>query len=93
MAGHRAGHPSGARRRAIDPIARGRSRPDAVARTGGRGRSDSVAAKRALGREQLRPHIGKGGGKGELAMRLYKQATDKIIGISDAAENVLEACF
>ncbi len=46
-----------------------------------------------MGREQLRPHIGKGGGKGELADRLYKQATDKIIGVSDAAAKVLEGCF
>jgi len=49
--------------------------------------------KRPLGREQLRPHIGKTGPKAELADRLYKQATDKIIGISDAAAKVLDGCF
>lgn len=53
----------------------------------------TATAKRALGRDTLRPHIGKGGGKGELAMRLYKQATDKIIGVSDVAAKVLEGCF
>ncbi len=53
----------------------------------------TATAKRPLGRAQLRPHIGKGGGKGELADRLYKQATDKIIGVSEEAAKVLEACF
>lgn len=53
----------------------------------------TATAKRRLGRDELRPHIGKSGSKGELADRLYKQATDKIIGISDAAAKVLEGCF
>ena len=53
----------------------------------------TATAKHPLGRTELRPHIGKGGAKGELADRFYKQATDKIIGMSDAAVKVLEGCF
>jgi hypothetical protein len=50
----------------------------------------TASAKRPLGRAQLRPFIGKGGVRGELADRFYKQATDKIIGLSDAAAAWLE---
>ena len=50
----------------------------------------TATAKRPLGRAELRPFIGKGGVQGELADRLYKQATDKIIGLSDAAAAWLE---
>ncbi|MBU6444841.1 MAG: hypothetical protein KGR48_13130 [Alphaproteobacteria bacterium] len=45
----------------------------------------AATATRPLGRAQLRPFIGKGGVRGELADRFYKQATDKIIGLSDEA--------
>ena len=58
----------------------------------------TATAKRPLGRDALRPfigkpHIGKSDPRAELAHRLYKQATDKIIGVSDAAAVVLEGCF
>lgn len=54
--------------------------------------------RRRIGRDALRPyigkpHIGKIGPLAELSGRLYKQATNKIIGVSDAAAKVLEGCF
>ena len=49
--------------------------------------------RRPLGRDALRPFIGKAGPRGELAGRLTKQATGKIIGVSDAAVRVLEGWF
>lgn len=49
--------------------------------------------RRRIGREELRPFIGKTGPLAELSGRLYKQATNKIIGVSDAAAKVLEGCF
>ncbi len=48
------------------------------------------SVRRPLGRAELRPFIGTGGVRGELADRLYKQATDKIIGLSDGAAAWLE---
>ena len=50
----------------------------------------TATAKRPLGRDELRPFIGKGGPRGELADRLYKQATNKIIALSDEAAAWLE---
>lgn len=58
----------------------------------------TAKAKRPLGRDELRPyigkpHIGRDGPRAELADRLYKQATDKIIAVSDAAAGWLEGWF
>ena len=55
----------------------------------------TATASRPLGRDELRhfigkAHVGKNGPRGELADRLYKQATNKIIGLSDAAAAWLE---
>ena len=55
----------------------------------------TATAKRPLGRAELRPfigkaHVGKNGPRGELADRLYKQATNKIIALSDEAAKWLE---
>ena len=50
----------------------------------------TATASRPLGRAELRPFIGQGGAKGELADRLYMQATNKIIALSDAAAKWLE---
>jgi len=55
----------------------------------------TATARRRLGRDELRPyigkpHIGKSGPRAELADRLYKQATDKIIAVSDAAAAFLQ---
>ena len=57
--------------------------------------SSGVAAqqRRRMDPAALTPFIGKGGAKGELADRLYKQATDKIIGVSEEAVRVLERCL
>jgi hypothetical protein len=77
---------------------------EAVARTPGLARQTprvSVAirrtalAKRPLGRSQLRPHTDWNDGKpaAELNFKLYRQATDKIAGISEAAAAFLEAFF
>ncbi len=71
----------------------GVKKPDGVARYTPRVSIEvtrTATAKRALGRAELRPFIGQGGPQGELADRLYKQATDKIIGLSDAAAAFLQ---
>ncbi|WP_144183505.1 hypothetical protein [Elioraea rosea] len=55
----------------------------------------TALAKRRLGRNELKPLKGGAGGEpgAELNFKLYRQATDKIVGISDAAAAFLDACF
>lgn len=54
-----------------------------------------AAAKRPLGRRDLRPFDDWGDGRPEteLNFKLYRQATDKIIGISDEAAAFLDTFF
>ena len=55
----------------------------------------TALAKRALGREQLKAWRGVKGGspQAELDFKFYRQATNKIGGISDAAAAFLRTCF
>ncbi|WP_416407561.1 hypothetical protein [Agrobacterium rosae] len=52
-------------------------------------------ATRPLGRTQLKPFSDWNDGKPEteLNFKLYRQATNKIVGISDEAATLLEGCF
>jgi len=50
-------------------------------------------AKRALGRAELKPFRGSDGPGAELDFKFYRQATDKIGGITDAAAKWLERRF
>ncbi len=55
----------------------------------------TALAKRPLGRSQLKPFTDWNDGKPqtELNFKFYRQATNKIVGISDAAAAFLEAYF
>lgn len=55
----------------------------------------TASARRRLGRHELKPLRDWAGGEpgAELNFKLYRQATDKIVGISDAAAAFLDACF
>ena len=52
-------------------------------------------AKRALGREELKPYSDWGDGKPqtELNFKFYRQATNKIVGLSEEAAKFLCGCF
>ncbi|MFK3647789.1 hypothetical protein ACI2IY_05050 [Lysobacter enzymogenes] len=52
-------------------------------------------ARRSLGRAELKPHADWDDGKPEteLNFKFYRQATDKIVGLSDRAAEFLDACF
>ncbi|HEV2652733.1 MAG TPA: hypothetical protein VGU69_15850 [Rhizomicrobium sp.] len=50
-------------------------------------------AERTLGRAEIKPHRGKDSAAAELDFKLYRQATNKIVGISDAAAAFLQRCF
>ncbi|MDR7298713.1 hypothetical protein J2X16_004081 [Pelomonas aquatica] len=55
----------------------------------------TALAKQALGRAELKPFVDWGDGQPqtELNFKFYRQATDKIVGLSDAAAAFLEGCF
>ena len=55
----------------------------------------TALAKRPLGRSELKPLSDWNDGRPgtELNFKLYRQATDKIVGISDAAASFLDAFF
>ena len=55
----------------------------------------SALAKRRLGRAELKPFADWDDGRGEteLNFKFYRQATDKIVGLSPAAVALLERCF
>jgi hypothetical protein len=55
----------------------------------------TALARRPLGRSELRPHSDWGDGEPatELNFKLYRQATNKIAGISDRAAALLEEFF
>jgi hypothetical protein len=52
-------------------------------------------AARALGRAELKAWrgINDGSGQAELDFKLYRQATNKLVGIEPAAVRLLQACF
>ncbi len=52
-------------------------------------------ARRAMGRAELKPFMDWKDGRPEteLNFKFYRQATNKIVGISDAAAKFLERCF
>ncbi|UZW60112.1 hypothetical protein [Lysobacter enzymogenes] len=55
----------------------------------------TATARRPLGRAELKPHAQWDDGRPqtELNFKLYRQATDKIVGLSDAAAAFLDAHF
>ncbi len=55
----------------------------------------TALAKRPMGRAELRPLVDWTDGRPEteLNFKLYRQATDKIVGLSEAAAAFLAACF
>jgi hypothetical protein len=55
----------------------------------------TAMAQRPMGRRELRPLVDWTGGEpgAELNFKLYRQATDKIVGISGAAAAFLDGCF
>jgi len=55
----------------------------------------TALAKRAFGREQLKPWRGAADGspQAELDFKFYRQATNKIGGVSDTAAKFLRTCF
>lgn len=55
----------------------------------------TALARRRLGRAELKPHASWNDGRGEteLNFKFYRQATNKIVGLSDAAAALLRACF
>lgn len=55
----------------------------------------TALARRRLGRAELKPYADWNDGRGEteLNFKLYRQATNKIVGLSDAAAALLRACF
>lgn len=55
----------------------------------------SALAIRALGRAELKPFVdwGDGSPQTELNFKFYRQATDKIVGLSDAAAAFLDRFF
>jgi hypothetical protein len=54
-----------------------------------------LRAKRRLGRSELRPFSDWNDGRAEteLNFQFYRQATNKIVGISDIAAAFLDGCF
>jgi hypothetical protein len=55
----------------------------------------TALARRRLGRTDLRPFASWNDGRGEteLNFKFYRQATNKIVGLSDAAAALLRSCF
>jgi hypothetical protein len=55
----------------------------------------TALAKRPMGRRELQPytHWNDGQPRTELNFKFYRQATNKIIGISDSAASFLRKCF
>ncbi len=55
----------------------------------------TATATSAMGRAQLKPHADWADGRPqtELNFKFYRQATDKIVGISDEAARFLDGCF
>lgn len=55
----------------------------------------TAVARRGLGRSELRPYCDRddAGPRTEIARKLYRQATNKIAGISDAAARFLRSHF
>ena len=55
----------------------------------------TALAKRRLGRAELKPYKrwGDAGPETELNFKLYRQATNKIIGLSAGASKFLDSCF
>lgn len=55
----------------------------------------TASARRSLGRTELKPWRGvrDGSPQAELDFKLYRQATNKIVGISDAAATFLDTYF
>ncbi|QQQ00665.1 hypothetical protein [Lysobacter enzymogenes] len=55
----------------------------------------TATARRPLGRAELKPHAQWDDGRPqtELNFKLYRQATDKVVGLSDAAAAFLDAHF
>jgi hypothetical protein len=55
----------------------------------------TALARRPLGRQELKPYreLADGRPQSEIAWKLYRQATDKIAGISDAAAAFLRTHF
>lgn len=55
----------------------------------------TAVAKQCLGRAELRPFADWDDGRPEteLNFKFYRQATNKIVGLSDAAADFLEGCF
>ena len=55
----------------------------------------TARATRALGRAELKAHAGpaESGPEAELHFKFYRQATNKIIGLSGDAAAMLERCF
>jgi hypothetical protein len=55
----------------------------------------TARAKRALGREQLKAwrNLKDGSAEAELDFKFYRQATNKICGVSDTAAAFLRTCF
>lgn len=55
----------------------------------------TATAVRPMGRAQLKPHADWGDGRPEteLNFKFYRQATDKIVGISEEAARFLDGCF
>lgn len=50
-------------------------------------------ALRPLGRGELKAFAGTDGPEGELHFKFYRQATDKVVGLSDAAAAFLDTFF
>ena len=55
----------------------------------------TATATRALGRSELKQHTDWDGGEpgAELNFKFYRQATNKVVGISDRAAAFLDGCF
>jgi hypothetical protein len=55
----------------------------------------TARAKRRLGRSELKPNSNWNDGRPEteLNFKFYRQATDKIVGISEQTANFLRGCF
>lgn len=55
----------------------------------------TATAARALGRAELKPHDdwNDGSPQSELNFKFYRQATDKVVGLSDAAARFLDGYF
>lgn len=80
------------------------TRADAVPRKRGTARQTpqvsievkrTARARRPLGRAELKAWrtVRDGSPQAELDFKLYRQATNKIVGISDAAASFLDSCF